>query len=91
MHSDPGFASLSNNEDVLAAGQLKLRGDGKVTVVDNRSGHYRPTVEEAARYPAILRDVGLDLSQTRLQGFRFHIDDDGFVVRSEKALEEILK
>ena len=83
--------SLSNNEDVLAAGQLKLRGDGKVTVVDNRSGHYRPTVDEAARYPEILRDLGLDLSQTRLQGFRFHVDDDGFVVRSEKLLEEILK
>lgn len=69
---------------VLAAGQLELRGDGKVTVVDSKSRHYLPAAVEAARYPAILRYVGLVLSQAKLQGFRFHIDNDGFFERSEK-------
>ncbi|MET1256377.1 hypothetical protein [Aliikangiella maris] len=74
--------TLANGEDVLAAGQMRLNGQGQIRRLDNLSGHYQPSVEEALRVPDMLRDMGLDVSGARHQLYRFKIDDDGWVVRS---------
>lgn len=37
---------LGNADDVMAAGQLKIDGQGMIRRIDNSSGHYRPTVEK---------------------------------------------
>lgn len=73
---------LGNGQDVLAAGQLKINGEGQVKRIDNLSGHYRPTVSEAMRYQTLFEKLGLDLNNTWLEYYRFDIDADGIVINS---------
>lgn len=71
---------LGNKQDVLAAGQLKINGQGKIKRIDNLSGHYRPTVNEAMGYQSLFENLGLDLNKTWLEYYRIDIDSDGMVV-----------
>lgn len=72
---------LGNGQDVLAAGQLKINGQGQIKRIDNLSGHYRPTVDEAMGYQALFENLGLDLNNTWLEYYRFEVDaDDGLIV-----------
>lgn len=56
---------LANNQDVLAAGGMRLRVDGLVVKIDNHSGHYTPSADDALRAMALLCERGLDLSMAR--------------------------
>lgn len=56
---------LANNQDVCAAGGMRLRADGQVVQIDNHSGHYTPSADDAVRAMALLRELGLDLSMAR--------------------------
>ena len=71
---------LGNGQDVLAAGQLKINGQGQIKRIDNLSGHYRPTVDEAMRYQSLFENLGLDLNKTWLEYYRIDVDSDGMVV-----------
>ena len=73
---------LGNGQDVLAAGQLKINGQGQIKRIDNLSGHYRPTVDEAMRYQSLFENLGLDLNKTWLEYYRIDIDSDGMVVNT---------
>jgi hypothetical protein len=52
---------LSKNEDVIAAGTLKIVG-GIVRRIGNDSGHYLPTKEEALKFPKLFKDLGCKFS-----------------------------
>jgi len=73
--------TLGNRSDVLAAGQIRLNGQGKIKNIDNLSGHYRPTVDEANNFPKVLEDAGLDIEGATLNRHDIIIDEDGYVIR----------
>ena len=81
---------LGNGQDVLAAGQLKINGQGQIKRIDNLSGHYRPTVDEAMRYQSLFENLGLDLNKTWLEYYRIDIDSDGMVVDTSLAYIKML-
>ncbi len=71
---------LEKGQDVLAVGQLKINGQGQIKRIDNLSGHYRPTVDEAMRYQSLFEGLELDLNKTWLEYYKIDIDTDGMVV-----------
>lgn len=83
--------TLADKKDVLAAGQLKITGDGRVRVIDNQSGHYRPSVSEAMKFTELFRGLGLNLKDTRFQAWEFHSDAVGFVIGRTLMMNEIQK
>ncbi len=68
---------LGNRKDVLAAGMMKITGSGKIRRIDNLSGHYAPTVEEAMQFPKLLREMGFDLKGATFEAY--HITDVDYV------------
>lgn len=83
--------TLSNGEDVLAAGQLKIDGSGRIRRIDNGSGHFRPTVEESLRVPELLRSLGLNVSGARFLSHRFRVNADGLIVGNpETVVNQVL-
>ena len=82
--------TLSNNEDVLAAGNIVFKG-GKVRMIDNLSGHFRPTVEEGLVIPKLLKNQGFDVSGANLKLYEFVIDSDGMVDGRSLIVNEYLK
>jgi len=52
-------------ESVQAAGQLSIY-KGKVTNINNSSGHYQPSVDEAKQFGNILKETGVDVSGSSL-------------------------
>ena len=82
--------TLSNAKDVLAAGNIVFKG-GKVRMIDNLSGHFRPTVEESLRFPELLRSQGFDVSGANLKLYEFVIDSDGIVEGRSLVVNEYLK
>lgn len=84
-HHLPGNAG-----EVQAAGQMKISG-GKIKSITNESGHYRPTIEEARKYPEMLRKMGLELKNTHLKLWEFKFNADGWIVNQTKVVDEYLK
>jgi len=61
-----GHYNLSGQaSEVRAAGQMRIV-KGKVMDINNSSGHYKPTVEEASKAGDILKEIGVDVSRTNL-------------------------
>ena len=56
---------LSKGESVIAAGELKLR-NGIVVEINNASGHYLPTIDEASNYLRIFRELGVNVDKATL-------------------------
>lgn len=56
---------LSKGDDVLAAGELKFR-NGKLVDINNASGHYLPTIEEASNFLKIFRNANVDIDNATL-------------------------
>ena len=75
---------LGNADDVMAAGQLKIDGQGMIRRIDNSSGHYRPTVEESLNYPQLFEKAGLNLDKSWLDIDSFKIDELGNVIEKVK-------
>ncbi|PST81855.1 hypothetical protein C7T94_16780, partial [Pedobacter yulinensis] len=82
---------LGDNKNVQAAGQLKLNGRGQIRRLDNRSGHYRPTIEESMRFPDIIRSTGVSLSGATFEVSEFKFDADGFIISDKVVYREICK
>ncbi|MGJ1265609.1 hypothetical protein ACR78F_03950 [Sphingobacterium spiritivorum] len=70
---------LSNGDDVLAAGELKIRG-GNVVGVNNASGHYQPNVAESNGFLNTLKELGVDVSKSHLS----ILDASGTVIKHVK-------
>jgi hypothetical protein len=82
--------TLANGEDVLAAGQLKIDGSGRIRSIDNGSGHYRPTVKESLRFPDLLRAKGLNLTGARFISNEFHTNAAGNITGFDKKIDTVL-
>lgn len=82
---------LGNAEDVQAAGQLKLDGQGRVRRIDNLSGHYRPTVNESMNYPELFRQNGLNIKNSWLELYNIKVDADGLVENYVKVVSQKIK
>ena len=82
---------LGNADDVMAAGQLKIDGQGMIRRIDNSSGHYRPTVEEALKYPELFENAGLNLDKAWLDIDSFKIDEWGNVIEKMKEVHRKIK
>jgi hypothetical protein len=64
-----GHFNLSGGANtVQAAGQIKLY-NGKVTLINNNSGHYTPNLTETANFGAVFDAAGLNVSGVKLQTF----------------------
>lgn len=63
--------TLGNKDEVLAAGQLKINGQGEVRRIINESGHYRPTPEEAMDYPKLLKDAGVNVKGVWIEFYSY--------------------
>ncbi|WP_018475470.1 hypothetical protein [Echinicola pacifica] len=62
-----GHSHLSGGaESVKAAGQLSFF-KGKVQTITNNSGHYKPTVSEGQGFGELLKQGGVDVSNTKLK------------------------
>ena len=82
---------LGNADDVLAAGQLKVDGNGMIRRIDNQSGHYRPGIEESLNYPELFENIGLNLDKAWLDVNKYTINSNGIVVKSENIIHKRLR
>lgn len=84
---------LGNAEDVVAAGQIKINGKGAIKRIDNLSGHYQPTVNQAMNYQTLFEQQGLLLDKTWLEYYYIPIDSNGYcgdtVLEYVKMIEEV--
>jgi hypothetical protein len=70
IDSEHRHSSLNAGNRVVCAGYIAIQL-GKITYIDNRSGHYKPTEKDLARAVNILmNEHSLDLRTTRIIGFR---------------------
>ncbi|MDQ0172707.1 WXG100 family type VII secretion target [Paenibacillus tundrae] len=83
--------TLGGREDVLAAGQLTINGQGEVRKITNQSGHYRPSPEESSMYADLLRDAGVKVKSSWLELYKFDTDNDGYVTDSKPVIIKKLK
>jgi hypothetical protein len=83
--------TLGNAEDVLAAGQLKVDGYGMIRRIDNNSGHYRPTAEEASKYPELFEQAGFNLDKAWLYINKYTINYSGIIIKSEIVVHKKIK
>jgi len=61
-----GHSHLSKQANsVIAAGQLQLE-NGVVKMINNQSGHYKPTDEELQKFIGYFKELGLDVSETSI-------------------------
>jgi len=56
---------LSQGEDVIAAGEIKY-SNGKIVEINNASGHYLPTPEEASDFLRIFRKAKVNVDDATL-------------------------
>ena len=82
--------TLGNKDEVLAAGQLKINGQGEVRRITNESGHYRPTPKKAMDYPQLLKDAGVNVKGAWIEFYSYKIDPDGFINDSTKVVSKKL-
>ncbi|MGJ7923238.1 hypothetical protein [Neobacillus sp. LXY-4] len=82
---------LGNAQDVKVAGQLKLDGQGRIRRIDNLSGRYRPTVDEAMNYPELFRQNGLNIKNSWLELYGIKVVESGFVESINKAVSKKIK
>ncbi|KJD46344.1 hypothetical protein [Paenibacillus terrae] len=83
--------TLGNRDEVLAAGQLKINGQGEVRRIDNKSGHYRPTVVEASNYPELFEKAGVKVKGGWIELYKFEINKSGYLTEAEKVVSKKIK
>lgn len=59
-------------------------------MINNLSGHYRPTKDEAIDYPDLLSNAGLNLDGTYLELYNFTLNSDGRVTFMTRVLSKQL-
>ena len=62
------LANAAGNKDfVQAAGRIYVK-DGKITLVTNESGHYKPSMQQAENFPRVFKEtLEIDLSVAHLK------------------------
>lgn len=80
---------LGGAQGVLAAGQLRLNGQGQIRTIDNQSGHYQPTVSESANYGQLFKAAGLNTKGATLESYTFLINNNNFIVGKPKIFSRI--
>lgn len=85
-----GHSSFFRGEEVEAAGKLHIR-EGKLAILDNVSGHYKPDIRSIKYTLGWLQNRGYDLSNIQV---RLYPDADSYEVvagrGSECSLEKFL-
>lgn len=69
---------LGNADDVLAAGSIKTK-NGWISEIDNLSGHYKPTLEEALNFEKLFKIVNLPIKRANLKIYKFVENTNGYV------------
>ena len=59
--------------------------------IDNNSGHYRPTVEDAMKYPELFEKAGFNLDKAWLDIDKYTVNKDGIIVEYEKIIHKKIK
>jgi hypothetical protein len=75
---------LANAEEVVAAGNLRF-SKGKIVGIDNLSGHYRPTIEEAIKYKEIFMNLNHPIKRAFLDVFEIIHNEAGYVTKRIKV------
>lgn len=75
-------AFLANNESVQAAGSITIKG-GKIRSVNNLSGHYKPTLEEAMQFKEVFQKAGLKTDGALQQIYKIEQNAEGIVTKYE--------
>ena len=83
--------SLGNRGPVLAAGALFLNGKGNIRRINNLSGHYRPTPQEARKIPELLQNAGVNAKGAQMEIYDMIVTDEGFVERVVKVSSEVVE
>lgn len=65
-------------DEVLAAGQVVFY-KGKIIKIDNLSGHYRPTIEQAMKYIELFSKIKLPVRNAEFNIYNFIEDGMGYV------------
>lgn len=81
---------LSQGTEVVAAGELKIV-NGQIKLINNKSGHFRPTVGETANFPDIFRSLGIDLKGAHFESFRFTFNSQGLITNITRVVGEVLE
>lgn len=74
-----GHSFLAKGLGVQAAGRLKLNSQGYVRVINNKSGHYAPTVEQGKRFPELLNKLGIRTTNAWLELGKYDFTSSGYV------------
>lgn len=59
-------SSFNAGKDIICAGMIKV-DKGKITEIDNNSGHYKPTGEHLNACVAILRELGMEIADNKVK------------------------
>jgi hypothetical protein len=63
-------STMNSGREVICAGMIAATA-GRVTQIDNASGHYKPTKEHLIEAVTILYQEGMDMSQLEVKSLRF--------------------
>lgn len=70
FESEHRHSSLNAGNNIVCAGYIAIQL-GKITYIDNKSGHYKPTEKDLARAVCILmNEQNMDLKATKIIGYR---------------------
>ncbi|AXO80718.1 hypothetical protein DZC78_10090 [Olleya aquimaris] len=75
---------LGNGEDVLMAGGIRFK-NGKIAELNNLSGHYKPTPEQASVLESLLKDVGLPVKRAKYEISTISSNSNGYATGTKKV------
>lgn len=75
----------------MAAGELKINGQGQIKLINNLSGHYRPTAVEASQYLALFEALGLKFNNTWVEISNIIVDSNGLVEDVIRVSTEMIR
>ena len=78
LHIGKKHSFMANKADVQAAGRMKIAG-GKIRMITNLSGHYRPSADEVSHYAEVFSKMGIDISDTYLEVRKMIVNPNGYV------------
>jgi hypothetical protein len=83
-------SSLSAGGPVRMAGDFMVDTNGRITIIKNASGHFRPDAEAFKRFVVALEDQGADLSAAIAPSFTYVPKDNGLAYQLQPLSENLL-
>ncbi|MBR1853308.1 MAG: Hint domain-containing protein [Lachnospiraceae bacterium] len=83
LHIGRGHSYLAGDQNVQAAGTLKVNCQGYIRIITNESGHFQPTLSEALNYLQIFRHYGLDIENAWIRISEFDTSLSNYVIDSK--------